>query len=103
MNCKMMTQEPKTQLQKRIRSGIVPTMVASESGDDDDAIEIMFDCIGGEGRFATLPEFVKAKCRRNIAELEALLRSPAQFRRTVLDFVRANQRKQSLEKRWACH
>lgn len=60
---------------KLMNEGIQPTKEAFESQDTEKALRTMFDCIGGEGAFGRLPEFVKHKCRQNQRELLALVSS----------------------------
>lgn len=64
-----------TQWHKLMSEGVNSAKAAIESGDEDAAIRAMFDAIGGEGKFDSLPLFVKKKCRRNILELKAFLLS----------------------------
>ena len=69
----------KAQLAKLMNEGIEPAKAALDSGDEEGAILIMFDCISGEGKYDSLPGFVKEKCRRNVSELKALVYSEDRF------------------------
>ena len=67
------------QLTKLMSEGVKSAKAAIESGDEDAAIRAMFDAIGGDGKFDSLPPFVKEKCRRNISELKAFLLSDDRY------------------------
>ena len=61
----------KAHLKKLLEQGVKPTQAAFAAGDDELALQAMMDCIGGEGLFQKLPEFVKKKNHQNINELKA--------------------------------
>ena len=64
---------------KLMGRGIEPARKALESGDDELAIRSMINAIGGDEKYEQLPDFVKAKCLRNIQELRALVKSPNRY------------------------
>ncbi len=67
------------QFTKLMVKGVKSAKAAVESGDQDAAIRAMFDTIGGDGKFDSLPPFVKEKCRRNTLELKAFLLSDDRY------------------------
>lgn len=68
-----------TQYKKLITQGVVPAQRALESANETDAIRVMMDAIGGEGKYDSLPPFVKRKCLRNLLELKAFLASKDRY------------------------
>lgn len=76
------------QFAKIMNQGVAPAMAAIKSGEELVAIESMFDAIGGKGKFASLPPFVKQKCRRNVLELKAFIASEDRYPDVNRDQVR---------------
>lgn len=60
---------------KLFNEGVLPARAAFASGNDDLAIQKMLDAIGGAGSFKRLPPPVLERCRRNVAEMKALMSS----------------------------
>lgn len=69
----------KAHLAKLQQQGVKRASVAIQAGDETEAIKAMVDAIGGKGKYHSLPEFVKEKCRRNVNELKAFLASDDRF------------------------
>ena len=59
--------------------GIEPARGALKSGDPNAAIRAMVDAIGGDGKYDSLPKFVRDKCLRNTSELRAFLASEDRY------------------------
>ncbi len=68
-------QTGRSQLRKLITQGVNPARAAFEAGDDELALRTMLDCISGDGAFDRIPDHARARCRRNIKELRALVTS----------------------------
>ena len=81
-------EDGEAQLTKLMNQGVKSAKAALESGNEDAAIRAMFDTIGGDGQFDSLPRLVKEKCRRNISELEAFLLSDNRYPNVNRDQVR---------------
>ena len=64
---------------KLMKQGVEQAQAALNSGDETAAIKAMIDAIGGTGKYDSLPQFVKEKCRRNILELRAFLASEDRY------------------------
>ena len=62
-----------------MNQGVAPARDAIESGDEEAAIGAMTEAIGGSGKFDSLPEPVRQKCRRNIFELKACVSSDDRY------------------------
>lgn len=78
----------KAHLKRLIEEGVKPAKTKFESGNDEAAMRIMFDCIAAKATFDKLPGFVKARCRRNINEMKALVTSDNIYPNVGRDRVR---------------
>lgn len=58
-----------------MNEGVKPAKLAFESGMDEAGMKIIFDCIAGKKMFDRLPDWVKARCRRNMKEVRAIMTS----------------------------
>lgn len=67
------------QYERLLQMGIEPARSALKSGDPNAAIRAMVDAIGGDGKYDSLPKFVKDKCLRNTSELRAFLASEDRY------------------------
>ena len=65
----------KKQLKRLMSGGVMPARKAFEAGEDENAIRLMLDAIGGEGKYDGLQEFVKKQFLRNVNEMRALVTS----------------------------
>ncbi|MEM7146846.1 MAG: alpha/beta hydrolase [Verrucomicrobiota bacterium] len=65
----------KAHLKRLLETGVMPAKRAFEAGNEEAAMQTMFNCIAAKESFDRLPEFVKARCRRNINEMRALVTS----------------------------
>ncbi|MEM9586218.1 MAG: alpha/beta hydrolase [Planctomycetota bacterium] len=82
------SEDGREQAERLFTEGVEPARVAFGSGDDELAMRLMMDAIGGKGTSDKLPGPVLQRCRRNLKDMKAIVTSPNAYPEVARERVR---------------